>query len=194
MPAPVAVVKVGGSLYDWSDLGRRLRDWLRAHCAEVRVLLVPGGGPLVDVIRDLDRRHALGEECCHWLALRVLSLNAHWLATLLPSACVVADVAECRRAWEQHQLPILDVHEFARTDEQNADHLPHSWRVTSDSLAARVAVVLRARLLVLLKSTTIPAGIGWEEAGRLGLVDEMRDTVLRTTHAALQVRAVNVRK
>jgi aspartokinase-like uncharacterized kinase len=193
MVASVAVVKVGGSLYDLPDLGHRLQSWLRENCADVRVVLIPGGGPLVEALRDLDRRHALGEETCHWLALRALSVNAHFLAALLSSARVIADVADCVRVWQEVQWPILDVHTFARADEMNADHLPHSWRVTSDALAARVAVVLRARQLVLLKSTTIPSGADWAEAGRCGLVDEMLADVLRAGPADLQVRAVNLR-
>lgn len=193
MAPPIVVVKVGGSLYDLPDLGPRLQRWLAAWTHEANIVLVPGGGPTTDVIRDLDRRHALGEETSHWLALRTLSLNAHFLAALLTSACVAADVAACRRAWEQKQLPILDAHEFARADESNAGHLPHSWHVTSDALAARVAVVVRARQLVLLKSTTIPAGMDWEEASRRAWVDEMFATVLRQAPADLQVSAVNLR-
>ena len=55
------VVKLGGSLYDATDLGPRLRAWLDAR-PERRVVLVPGGGPMADVVRDLDTRHHLGEE------------------------------------------------------------------------------------------------------------------------------------
>src|SRR5262249_34902973 len=75
------VVKVGGSLYDWPDLAGRLQDWL-GQPSERRVLLVPGGGVTADVVRDLDQRHALGEERAHWLALHALALNAHFLAAL----------------------------------------------------------------------------------------------------------------
>jgi aspartokinase-like uncharacterized kinase len=189
-----AVVKVGGSLYDWPDLATRLRRWLAAEWPDGDgVLLVPGGGPTADVVRDLDRRHGLGEEVSHWLALCALSLNAHFLASLLPPACVIGDVWECRRAWHEGQMPILDVHEFARRDEDYPGRLPHSWAVTSDALAARVALVVGARQLVLLKSASIPAGVDWTEAGRHGLVDEMFAEILRQAPADLHVRAVNLR-
>jgi aspartokinase-like uncharacterized kinase len=189
-----AVVKVGGSLYDWPDLATRLRGWLIAEwSAGEGVLLVPGGGPTADVVRDLDRQHGLGEEASHWLALRALSLNAHFLASLLPSACVIGDVLECCCVWNEGRTPILDVYEFARADEDRPGCLPHSWAVTSDALAARVAIVAGARQLVLLKSTSIPDGVDWTEAGRLGLVDELFAEVLRRAPADLHVRVVNLR-
>jgi aspartokinase-like uncharacterized kinase len=197
---PIAVVKVGGSLYDLPDLGPRLHRWLSLSFPRsawersgIRIALVPGGGPLVDAIRQLDHRHGLGEETSHWLALRALVVNAHFLAALLPSTCVIGSVDELDRAWNNELLPVLDVHEFARGDELRCDPLPHSWAVTSDALAARVAVVLRASHLVMLKSTTIPPSVDWREAGRLGLVDALFAETLRDAPADLRVQAVNLR-
>jgi aspartokinase-like uncharacterized kinase len=194
MCTSIAVVKVGGSLYDLPNLGSRLCRWLAEQLASKRVVLVPGGGLLADAIRQLDRRHGLGEETAHWLALRALTVNAHFLASLVPSACVIGDVAELGRVWRNNQLPVFDVHEFGRDDERRPNHLPHSWSVTSDALAARIAVVLRASHLVLLKSTTIPADVDWREAGRLGLVDAQFAEVLREAPANVYVRAVNLRR
>jgi aspartokinase-like uncharacterized kinase len=193
MPPALAVVKVGGSLYDLPDLGARLRRWLDEHLARCRVVLVPGGGPVVEVIRRLDRIHGLGEEASHWLALRALTVNAHFLASLLPQSCVCGDLSELGRIWDKRNLSILDVHEFARGDEERPGPLPHSWTVTSDALAARVAVVLQARHLVLLKSTTIPQGVDWTEAAHRGWVDAMFATLLQDAPANLCVNAVNLR-
>src|SRR5579883_1104492 len=184
MSRSVTVVKVGGSLYDLPDLGSRLRRWL-VEQVDSRLVLVPGGGKTADVVRHLDRCHNLGEETAHWLALRSLTLNAHFLASLLPSACVTGNVERFQLHWNKNELPILDVHEFARADEQRSDHLPHRWAVTSDAFAARVAVVLQARDLVLLKSITIPSEIDWTEAGRTGFVDAMLAEVLREAPADL---------
>jgi hypothetical protein len=66
---------------------------------------------------------------------------------------------------------VLDPHTFARADESRPGALPHSWRVTTDSIAARAAVVFRAERLVLLKSVDVPPGTTWERAADNGWVD-----------------------
>jgi aspartokinase-like uncharacterized kinase len=151
---------------------------------------MPGGGPTADVIREFDRVHQLGEEHSHWLALRALALNAHFLAALLPGAGVVSDVPECWRAWDRRMIPILDLHAFAEADEGRDGSLPHHWTVTSDSLAARAAGCLGASHLVLLKSSRPPEGSSWVEAGRLGYVDACFGT---TIPAGMELSAVNLR-
>lgn len=163
------VVKVGGSLFDLPDLGRVLRRWLGSK-APSHVLLVPGGGPTADVIRGYDERFHLGEEAAHWLALRAMALNAHLLAELV-GGIVVGDWDECPACWDRGSVPILDGYAFAVTDEVRPSHLPHSWAVTSDALAARAAIVGGAGRLVLLKSVAIPPGTDWGEAARRGWVD-----------------------
>ncbi|HEY7309439.1 MAG TPA: hypothetical protein VH643_08790 [Gemmataceae bacterium] len=189
-----AVVKVGGSLYEWPHLRKRLRSWLVAEWnSGFGVVLVPGGGRTADAVRELDRLHQLGEETSHWLALRALSLNAHFLASLLPFARVIEDVEDVEETWFAGQTPVLDVHAFARADEGRAGCLPASWSVTSDSLAARVALAAKSRCLVLLKSTTIPPSMDWSEAGRLGLVDAMFAEILRAAPRPFYVHAVNLR-
>ena len=80
---PAVVVKVGGSLFDWPDLKSQLPRFL-AGLSGKTVVVVPGGGKAADAVRDLDQRFNLGEVISHWLALRALTLNAHFLAELLP--------------------------------------------------------------------------------------------------------------
>lgn len=186
------VVKIGGSLFDWPELAPRLRRFLAALDTP-RILLVPGGGPTANAIRQLDRAHALGEETAHWLALRSLTLNAHFLAHLLPNTQVIDDWEACPPAWQAGRLPILDAYRFARADEGKPGCLPHCWNVTSDSVAARVAIVGPARRLLLLKSATIPDAISWQEAGERGLVDSFFEKLLRCARQGLETRAINLR-
>jgi aspartokinase-like uncharacterized kinase len=172
MTAPV-VVKVGGSLFDLPDLGARLEAWLRTlGCSDV--ILVAGGGAAADVIRAMDRIHRLGEEKSHWLAIESLGLTASLLRALAPPS-----------------LSVQDLCSFARRDEGRPGCLPHRWDVTSDSLAARVAKVIGARELVLLKSVTIPPEMDWTEASRRGFVDGYFPTMIAR---GVKARAVNFRE
>lgn len=193
----VQVVKVGGSLYDLPDLAQRLHNYLKPLADTGPVLLVPGGGRTADVIRWLDPLHGLGEERAHWLALRSLTLNAHFLASILPSGCVVSTLSECLAAWQGQQQPILDPHAFALGDEGQPGCLPHLWAATSDSLAARVAVVFGASTLTLLKSVEAEEGGDWQELARRGVVDALFTQVLAQPNVAqpptLRVRLVNFR-
>src|SRR5207302_9117839 len=171
--AGLAVVKVGGSLYDLPDLGPRLWSWLWTPAA-ARVLLVPGGGAAADAGRDLDRRHGRGEAAAHGLALRALTLNAWFLASLLP-----LPVLNPLSSPFTERFSLLDAHAFAAEDAlRSPGALPACWDATSDSVAARAAVVLGAGELVLLKSVTVPGG-DWEGAARDGVTDPLLARVLR---------------
>src|SRR5438132_894215 len=102
MIRPITVVKVGGSLFGISQLGDALQRWFN-RVGAAQILLVPGGGPTADVVRAYDRDHHLGEEKSHWLALRALTFNAHFLAGLLPGGVVVDDWRACRASSHQRQ-------------------------------------------------------------------------------------------
>lgn len=189
---PWKVVKVGGSLYDVPDLRERLHGWLRALGTRY-VLLVPGGGAVVDAVRDWDRHHRLGETAAHWLALRGLETSAHFLRSLLGNAEVIRRLDEAGRTVTAGKLPVLNVHAFAQTDEHRPDHLPHCWEATSDAFAARAAAFIGAEEVILLKSGAVPEGTGWEEAARAGLVDPLFPRLVAANGGALRARVVNLR-
>jgi aspartokinase-like uncharacterized kinase len=180
----LTVVKVGGSLFDLPDLGPRLRSWLGSLAARP-VLLVPGGGTSADVVRTWDRTHGLGNETAHWLALRAMTLNAHFLAELLQLPIVLDPGGFAANA-----LAILDAYAFARADEGQPGSLPASWDSSADSVAARCALAYGARRLVLLKSVAIPSGLAWDEAAEQGFVDRHFAAMV---NQALEVQAVCLR-
>lgn len=151
---PLVVVKIGGSLFDHPALGSGLRRWI-AEQPPARYLFVPGGGALADVIRNYHRVHGVDEETCHLLAIETMAINGRVIESLVPGAETV------------------DVVRFCMEDKSRPNALTHDWRVTSDSIAARVAEVIGATRLILLKSADLPANADWNEAARLGLVDSM---------------------
>jgi aspartokinase-like uncharacterized kinase len=188
MKTSLLIVKVGGSLYDLPDLAVRLNAWL-AQVDSLRTLLIPGGGAPADAIRALDRTHRLGEEASHWLALRALSVNAYFLAQLLPDAPVLPRLPVASDAARHF---ILDPLPFFQEDEHHPQRFPHHWAVTSDSLAVRVAMRASADALVLLKSVSWPIARGWDRAIQEGVVDAFfAEALCRVPE--LPVRVANLR-
>jgi 5-(aminomethyl)-3-furanmethanol phosphate kinase len=166
----LVVVKVGGSLLDWPGLPGRLSDYLESRQGD-RLVLVVGGGRFADALRHLDSTHALGEARSHALALHVLGLTARVVADLVPGLEVVEELEGLPEVWSRGMVPVLASRRFLAEDDRSPDPLPHAWTTTTDSIAARVAVRLGAKELVLLKSTELPEGCNRSEAARLGLVD-----------------------
>jgi probable H4MPT-linked C1 transfer pathway protein len=166
---PTTILKLGGSLLDWPGLAAALVAIAEEH-RDARAVLVVGGGAIVDRLRDLDRLHALGDRPAHELAIRALDLTAHVAAALAPSLLVaVATPDALPAAWASGRLPVLPPRGVLDPDDPA---LPPSWEVTSDALAAALAIRLGADRLVLLKSAPPPPALATHaDAARLGLVD-----------------------
>ena len=144
-------------------------------------MLVVGGGQIVDTIRDLDILHGLGQEVAHSLAIRAMDLTAHLTASIVPGLTVVDSMESLQQAWDLQETPIFAPRCFLEMDDEtSSDPLPHHWNVTSDSIAARLAVRLGVEELILLKS--IDATVGIEDrtqAAARGLVDNAFPDVSR---------------
>jgi 5-(aminomethyl)-3-furanmethanol phosphate kinase len=190
-----SVVKVGGSLFDWTEFPRRTSAFLQSLATDAsaeRIILIAGGGPAADVIRELDGIHQFDDETAHRLAIHAMELTAHILAALLPRTVVVCDLDSLRAVWTAGAIPILAPYLVWRAIEgSEQDLLPMTWDTTSDSIAARIAVNLAADRLILLKSAPLSPGTNREEAARLGLVDPIFPVAAR---ALARVEYVNLRE
>ena len=112
-----------------------------------RLLVVPGGGPFADVVRDADRRFGLSQSAAHWMAVLAMDQLAYLLSERLAGGRLAAGPDEIAAAVADGALPVLAPSRWLRA----ADPLPHTWDVTSDSIAAWVAGALGAGRLVLVK-------------------------------------------
>jgi aspartokinase-like uncharacterized kinase len=149
MDAPVieAVVKVGGALLSIDGALPRTLAALERIAAAHSILIVPGGGPFADAVRIAGTQYDLSDDDAHWMAILGMEQFALLLASRLRNAELVSRRGEISRAFVRHKLPVLAPYRWLR----EADPLPHSWDVTSDSIAAWVASQLGAPRLILIK-------------------------------------------
>jgi aspartokinase-like uncharacterized kinase len=190
---PVRVVKIGGSLLDWPPLPRALAAWQASQPPAFNVL-VCGGGPLAETIRRADRDFRLGEERSHGLSIETLAVAARLLAAIVPTSELITSYAELQQAASASQATsvIFDPRELLISYEAELPpaRLPHSWSVTSDSIAARLAETLTADELVLLKSTASPKMATPSDMAAAGLVDPYFPTIAARLS---KIRVVNLR-
>jgi 5-(aminomethyl)-3-furanmethanol phosphate kinase len=145
-----AVVKIGGALLEREDALARTLTALERLASVRTLLIVPGGGPFADAVRAVDQRHTLTADDAHWMAILGMEQFAILLATRLRGAELVQRRGEVARAHARGAVPVLAPYRWLR----EADPLPHSWDVTSDSISAWVAAEVGARRLILIKPAT----------------------------------------
>jgi aspartokinase-like uncharacterized kinase len=140
------VMKVGGSLGRWHGLGGLL-DSVAGWRGKTRVLVIPGGGAFADLVRKEDGRLGLSESTAHRMAILAMDQYGLLLCDLASLALPVSRLAEAGAVLRSGRLPIFLPSRFL----SQHDPFDHSWDVTSDSIAAYIAGLVRANALLLLK-------------------------------------------
>jgi aspartokinase-like uncharacterized kinase len=136
----VIVVKLGGSLYNTPEL----KVWLQT-LADTSILtpivVVPGGGPFADQVREAQTLHHFNDAVAHHMALIAMKQFGLMLTAL---------EAKCQPFNALNPEQALSV--WLPDDSVLADPiLPQSWALTSDSLALWLASKLQAEQLLLIK-------------------------------------------
>ena len=145
-----AVVKVGGGLSAIGGALPRVGRALTEAARVARLVVIPGGGPFADAVREFDRRVGLSSNAAHWMAILAMDQYAYVIADCTPGARVVDEAGQIPIALRAGEIPVLAPFRWLRA----ADELPHGWEVTSDSLAAYLAGLLGASTLALIKPET----------------------------------------
>lgn len=175
-PASLTVIKVGGGLAASPATLAQVAERITRAASGRALVVLPGGGPFADAVRAFDAAHHLSPSAAHWMAIVAMDQYAFALADLIPGGRLVDDGAAIRAAHADGAVPVLAPARWLRA----ADELPHSWAVTSDSLAAYLATLLGAEELILVKPVsggvelvdghferTVPAGMRWRIVGAL---------------------------
>jgi len=131
LPARVTVLKFGGSLFaDSAELLREVRVW-GGSC-----LIVPGGGPFADTVREFQKRFDLSDDSAHWMAVAGCEQYAFHLADT-GGMEITGELAIPEKPVVLTPYRIMREH----------DPLPHSWGAASDCIAAWCARELSARFI-----------------------------------------------
>jgi len=144
------VVKLGGGALAHVGHFEAVLAAIAAAAQDRRLLVVPGGGPFADAVREVDHRLRLSNDAAHWMAVLAMDQYAHLVAARLAGSVLVAEprgIAAALGAGAVGRIPVLAPYRWLR----ETDPLPHEWMVTSDSIAAWVAGMVCARRLVLVK-------------------------------------------
>jgi len=123
------VVKLGGSLADIA--GDIMSD---ISASSVPVLIVPGGGTFADAVRKKN----LDDDNSHWQAISAMNRYGVYLATFGFPLTETLDMPK-------KGITILLPEKILRKQ----DPLPHSWDVTSDSIALWIAQTMNSPLLLI---------------------------------------------
>lgn len=141
------VIKVGGSLMNYPYQLKEILKGISVLAEQHNVLVVPGGGASADQVRDLHTRRFLSDSGAHWLAIKCMDLNANIMVDIHPSLNLHSGI-DALEKWAEGKSFIIQPYELLKS----SDRLPHSWDVTSDSIALWMGIQKDADAVLLLKS------------------------------------------
>jgi 5-(aminomethyl)-3-furanmethanol phosphate kinase len=167
----VVVIKLGGSVLRRPHVAAIVHEVIHSFPA-AKPLLVIGGGPAADLVRTWQPLHGLSNHDAHWVAISALKLTAILLGKLVENVVLVSSLHEAKAAWDACKTPVVDVEScLLAAEASQSETLPHSWDVTSDSIAAWIAVEWKLETLCLVKSASLPPNCWLADATRADLVD-----------------------
>jgi aspartokinase-like uncharacterized kinase len=127
------IIKLGGSLIQSAK--RIVRDLMEyTNSTGENILIVPGGSIFADTVRKVNP----SQEAAHWMAILAMEQYGYYLAD-------GTDVKLTDRLENTDETFILLPYNILKKN----DELPHTWDVTSDTIAAWVALKLKARFIKL---------------------------------------------
>ena len=126
------LIKLGGSLIrNARRIVKDLKEY--TNSTSETIIIVPGGSIFADTVRTVDP----GEESAHWMAVLAMEQYGYYLAD--GTGAELIDSLEIPDKGTYILLPYRMLKE--------KDELPHTWDVTSDTIAAWVAFQLGARFI-----------------------------------------------
>ena len=132
------IVKIGGSVA--SNLYSILS--ILKDCGE-SVLIVPGGWIFANLVRRINPRN---DSIAHWMAVLAMEQYGYYISSFGVDTVRPRDFNELSKIEGSSSVWVLLPYELMK----NNDELPHSWDVTSDSIAVWIASKLEAKEVIKL--------------------------------------------
>lgn len=141
-----AIIKIGGSIIQ-NQASKKLFEVLNGLRQHFSFVILPGGGAFANLVRDYYKNHQLSDDRAHWMAILCENILGFLILENLESGVPVFELSEIPNAIETSKIPVFLPFQHLFTQ----DPLPHSWDVTSDSIAAYLAETLQVQKLILIK-------------------------------------------
>jgi len=141
-----AIIKIGGSILQ-NQAGKKLLKAFNALRKQFSFVILPGGGAFANLVREYHKKFQLSEDRSHWMAILCENILGFLILENLESGVPVFELSEIPKVIQAARIPVFLPFQHLFTQ----DPLPHSWEVTSDSIAAYLAEILKAQKLILVK-------------------------------------------
>lgn len=135
------LIKLGGSLQQFPRALKKLCQQITFASEEHDLHILPGGGGFADKVRVLDEKYRLDQTTTHWMAITAMEAYAYLLHYLIPESLISHEIIEKLPNKPKIILPYIHL--------KAADIFPHSWDISSDSIAIYYAHRLNSALILL---------------------------------------------
>lgn len=192
----LVVIKVGGSLLKIKKLGQTLNLILKS---DRPVILVPGGGAFADFIREAQKEFCFSDCAAHYMAILAMHQFANLMLEFSQDFTPFETFGDLEEFQKKGRIPVWLPYRMVKDRED----IPRNWSVTSDGLAAWLAVQLGNAEVCLLKSCSVPINISPLELCTEGIVDnhflklvtdhELKWSVLNITNEEEALKRICIR-
>ncbi len=153
----IVLVKIGGSILNKKAKLNHTDFQLREVSVSSHIhkfIIICGGGENANFIRYADERLKLGDDLAHWIAILAMDFNTRTIFKKLNKKHGQYQFAEDFKTLKSHiesekASSITFFSPFKYLYEK--DELPHSWDVTSDSIALYISNKLNLDKVYLIK-------------------------------------------
>lgn len=176
----IHVIKLGGSL----EKSRQLIDCLNyvVDTFKDKLIIVPGGGLFAEQVRQSQQHWQFNEVIAHEMALLAMQQMALIFHSLRPDFNCLNSV-KCIQSQIKNTTHIIW---SPSINELNQANIKASWDITSDSLAAWLAIQLQADQLTLIKAAPI-FDTDIAHLMKQGILDPAFSSFIKNTRFKIQI-------